>query len=121
MKCAIVAPHELTDAPITANVKPAATIPALAAPEPTPTKPMAVAIPTEDIGDTINKAINTRTAKALPVDSVIAVKGPINPAIPNPAEKAVPSTIINEATPPEIAAASTIGKNNFGRDNKFAI
>ena len=56
MKCAIVAPHELTEAPITANVNPAATIPALAAPEPIPTKPMAVAIPTEDIGDTINKA-----------------------------------------------------------------
>ena len=63
MKCASVPPNGLTLAPIAANVKLATTIPAFAAPDPTPVNPIAVAIPTEDYGETIRKA-NAAPSKA---------------------------------------------------------
>ena len=52
----MIAPPEFTPAPITASVIAAATIPAFAAPDPTPDKPIAVAMPTDESGDTIKKA-----------------------------------------------------------------
>ena len=58
-------PIGFTEALIQANVSAPATIPAFAAPDPTPAMPSAVAMPTDEIGETI-KAANA-SPKKIPI------------------------------------------------------
>ena len=84
MKWAIQVPRELTRRPAMAKAKPQATMPRLAAPEPTPAKEMAIPMPTEEIGDTIIKAkIMARQMQSVVCSKVKrwAINSPILPVM----------------------------------------
>ena len=70
---------------------------------------------------TMKKVKLTRKPIPLPADSFRAVIGPMNPDIPNPAEKGVPDILSTLETPPATADAIMTGINNFGFDNILAI
>ena len=79
---AMVPPIGLTVALIQASVNAPATIPALAAPAPTPARLIAVAMPTDDKGDTIKAA--KAIPKMMPMGRgekcvALATSDPINP------------------------------------------